>query len=289
MKILAALALLSAVLPARDQVRYPPRPAENEPVADFAGLLKPEDAAEVRSLCEKVRTEKRAPIRVVTIRSMAEYGAAGWPIERYSMNLFSEWGIGSADWNYGMLLLVSTGDRKARIELGSAWGRQQDEAARRIVETHVLPRFRAGDYSRGILEGVRGLQSVALGLGAPPAPGGGPSVPFLGPQKPGLGCGGGIMWIVIIGVVIMVVSSLLRRTGTSAWGPAVGGGGFGSGLAGGCLGSILGNMLMGGLGHRQHDSWRHRGGGFFGGGGGGWGGGSSGGGFSGGGGATGSW
>jgi uncharacterized protein len=280
MKILTVLALLASALPAAAQVRYPPRPAEDEPIVDLAGLIKAEDAAEIRDLCRKIQAEKRVPIKVVTIRSLGEYGASGWPIERYAMNLLGEWGVGSADWNHGILLLVSTGDRKARIEMGNAWGRGQDAAAQGVVNERVIPWFKAGNTSRGLLEGVKGLHAVALGLSPPRAPSG-PAVPAPGGGTPNAGFGCSPMLIVVIIVGIMIVGSLFRRAGSSSWGPGIGGGGFGSGLAGGCLGSMVGNMLMGGYGRH------HRGGGFMGGGG--WGGGSSGGGFSGGGGATGSW
>ena len=65
-----------------------------------------------------------------TIPSLAAYGAGGWPIDRYAMNLMSEWGVGYPEWNYGMLLLVSPGDRKARIELCIA----RVDAKRRTAE-----------------------------------------------------------------------------------------------------------------------------------------------------------
>ncbi|HLY11318.1 MAG TPA: TPM domain-containing protein, partial [Planctomycetota bacterium] len=125
--------LLSAILlwatPPADDVRYPAKPGPRDFVLDEARLLSADDAAAVKALCDEALTKKRAPIIVVTIPSLASYGASGWPIERYAMNLMSEWGIGWEDWNYGMLLLVSPGDRKARIELGASWARRKDDDA----------------------------------------------------------------------------------------------------------------------------------------------------------------
>lgn len=43
-------------------------------------------------------------------------------VEQYARQLFDHWGPGFKDRNYGILLLVSVGDRKARIELGAGWG-----------------------------------------------------------------------------------------------------------------------------------------------------------------------
>ena len=69
-------------------------------------------------------TDKAIPIIIVTIESMAKHGGAGMRIETFATLLFNQWQIGHAklgdqDWNTGILLLVSKGDRKARIELGA--------------------------------------------------------------------------------------------------------------------------------------------------------------------------
>jgi uncharacterized protein len=87
------------------------------------------------------------------------------------MNLYDEWGIGAKDYNYGILLLVSKGDRKARIELGAGWTRERDAASKNIMERDIVPRFKQGDYSGGILAGVRQLDSLAR-VASGPAPSG---------------------------------------------------------------------------------------------------------------------
>ena len=285
--------LLSAILfcadPAQETVRYPAKPGPREFILDEAKLLKPEDAAEIKTLCEEALTRKRAPLIVVTIPSLASYGAATWPIERYAMNLMSEWGVGWEDWNYGMLLLVSPGDRKARIELGGSWARRKDDEARRIMTQKIIPKFKTGDYSRGILDGVRGLHSLTLdavpsrsGSQAPqtappsnaPAP-----VPAPAPEQrfntepdrgfnPGPGCAiGGLGLIVVLVVVVVIISIISRvaRGGVSSWGnngPGYyggggyynRGGGFGSSFGGGILGGALGSMIGNSISNRGHSS-----------------------------------
>ena len=306
--------LLLGTLLAQDGVRYPPKPGPREFILDEAKVLKSEDAAEIRSLCDEVLTKKKAPIIVVTIPSLAAYGASGWPIERYALNLMSEWGVGWSEWNYGMLLLVSIGDRKARIELGGSWERRKDEEAKAVMTERIIPFFKQGEPSKGILEGVRGLQSIALGSVPSPAPRPGSSA-LPGPSSgtgpgtsgPGgfhLGGCGKIPLLVVGLLVVMGLYRMFRRHGASSWGNqgpygsgySGGGSGFGSSLGGGILGGALGSMIGNSLGGRFG-----RGGtpSVFGGGssssGGGTGGGSSfgggsfGGGFSGGGGATGGW
>src|SRR5262245_3224506 len=93
----------------QDHILSPARPGPRDFILDEAKLIQSDEAAEIRILCDEVLTRKKAPIVVVTIPSLESYGAKGWPIERYAMNLMSEWGVGYEDWNYGMLLLVSPG------------------------------------------------------------------------------------------------------------------------------------------------------------------------------------
>ena len=323
--------LMSAVLlcapAAADDVHYPPKPGPREFILDEAKLLTPEDAAAVKSLCDEALTRKRTPIIVVTIPSLAAYGASGWPIDRYAMNLMSEWGVGWEEWNYGMLLLVSPGDRKARIELGAAWARKKDDDARRIMSQSIIPKFRQGDFSKGILAGVQGLHDLALDAvpartthtaPAYPAP-----VPAPVPHSSVSGGGCLVGWlgllaVIVVFVVVISLISRLFRGGVSSWGSSgpgyyggpysggggyYGGGGFGSGFGGGILGGALGSILADQWNRRNYPSGNYPGGsgpsyspppsadsgGGSGGGDSPFGGGSFGGGFSGGGGATGEW
>lgn len=270
--------LLSAVLlwtGAADEVRYPAKPGPRDFILDEAKLLTPEDAAAVKAICDEVLTKKRAPIIVVTIPSLAQYGAKGWPIERYALNLMSEWEVGWEEWNYGMLLLVSPGDRKARIELGASWARHKDDDAKRVMAERIIPKFKQGGYSQGILEGVKGLQAIALDAvprrptkTAPTSPSGSADAPIpppMGkPSAPGSGClpvgGFGLILIAVVGFFILKFVMRMFRGGVSSWGNngprayrQLGGqygggynrgGGFGSGFGGGLLGGALGSILL---------------------------------------------
>jgi len=284
--LLLSAILLSAAAPA-DDVRYPAKPGPRDFILDEAKLLTGDDAAAVKILCDEALTKKRAPIIVVTINSLADYGARGWPIERYAMNLMSEWGIGWEDWNYGMLLLVSKGDRKARIELGGSWARRKDDDAKRVMTDRIIPKFKQGDFSQGILEGVRGLQAIALDAvpqrtvrTAPVSPTTTPAPPtpdhyrlpdpVLNPYErvstPGAACAGisGIGAIVLIIGVFILVRFISRAMGggMSSWGNSgpgyYGGGYYNQGTGGGFGSSFGGGMLGGALGSILADQYNRR-------------------------------
>ncbi|QDU10599.1 TPM domain-containing protein [Gimesia aquarii] len=229
-------------------------PGDREFVRDLAGMLDEKTTKQIKEICDKLLTDKATPIIVVTIDSMAKYGGADMRIETFATILFNQWQIGHAklgdqDWNTGILLLVSKNDRKARIELGAGWGRREDALCRQIMDDYMIPQFKQGKFSEGILLGVEALDKMARKLELPTKPRSAWSY---------------VIVAVVIGLGIFTVISLIRR-GSSGW----------AWLFWGVVFAVIGTILYQMLSNR--------------GGGGGFSGGSFGGGFSGGGGATGSW
>ena len=146
---------------------FPAKPDNKSYITDEANIINPAERLTSNELASRLLAEEKIPLFVVVIPSLIAKDAAGHTIERYAAELFNAWGIGSPQRNYGILLLVSPGDRKARIELGSAWGYDHDRAATQVMNTLIVPEFKKGDYSRGILAGVRGLDALARGLALP--------------------------------------------------------------------------------------------------------------------------
>ncbi len=165
------------------------RPGGREFVRDLANLISDADEQRIKQIAARLLDNADTPVIVVTIDSMADHGGAGLRIETFATLLFDQWGVGQArldgqDWNTGILLLVSKDDRKARIELGGGWRREHDRRASRIMDTEIVPRFRRGDFSGGIVGGVDALDRMARQ--AMPALKGidtGPAVPLLPPEQ----------------------------------------------------------------------------------------------------------
>ncbi|MCC7260386.1 MAG: TPM domain-containing protein [Alphaproteobacteria bacterium] len=245
-------------------------PGDREFIADYANLIDTADEEKIRAVADKLLTERAIPIVVVTISSMANAGMPGMRIETFANILFDQWGIGyeqiqNESWNRGILLLVSQGDRKARIELGADWAHSYDATASQIMDGVIVPAFKQGTFSAGIAAGTEALDKMARDIPLPKTfTRGGAGGTAAQPQWWHYAIMAGI-----VGLMIFTFISLIRR-GSSGW----------AWLFWGAVFSILGIILYNAL-RNSGSSGNFGGGGFSGG--------SFGGGFSGGGGATGSW
>ena len=183
-------------------VTFPHKPASKDMFVDEANIIQSADRTQINEIAFKLLREQRIPLYVVTIPSFAAQGAIDYTIERYASELFDHWGIGYKDRNYGILFVVSVADRKTRIEFGSDWAHRHDNDAQVIMNTIIIPKFKAGEFSSGIVEGVKALDMVARGLALPA-----PQVPY---------------WfypvMILFGVFCVAVIVSLFMNGKSGWG-----------------------------------------------------------------------
>src|SRR5262245_29272210 len=149
------------------QVVFPAAPAPGRFVVDEARLIVPLHQVDIESLAGELKREHGYPVTVVTIRSLAAHGATGYTIERYAAEMLKGWPPDAERQSYGLTLLVSANDRLARIELGSAWRGVHDGRAREIMDHLILPAFRRGQLSEGILAAVKGFDAMGRGRRLP--------------------------------------------------------------------------------------------------------------------------
>jgi uncharacterized protein len=207
--VILALVVLGTIFQSAEaqqgQVTFPEKPQPGNYVIDEAGLISQADRRTINEVAAALWQDNAAPIIAVTITSLADHNAAGYTIEQYAFELFNHWGIGNERHNYGMLLLVSEGDRKARIELGAAWGQNHNDQAQEVMDTLIIPRFREGKFSEGIRLGVRGMDTLARGVA---------------PRMRWLTLGEAIFIIAFIVLTVAVIISLFKH-GRKGWGWAV--------------------------------------------------------------------
>ena len=153
--------------------QIPARPAKQEFFHDYAKAVGKTEEAKIRDLQKQIFVDNGVPIVVVTVTRMSAYEPSATNIKSFARAWFDTWEIGSQKKNEGILILISVGDRKGRIELGNDWGRDFDEYCQRVMDNDMVPEFKKGDYGNGILAGVELLAKMAKAgpNSKPPQPG----------------------------------------------------------------------------------------------------------------------
>jgi len=231
-------------------------------VVDGANILSPQVEAELTTKLENLEKTSGRQLVVATVPRLQ-----GYEIEDYGYQLGRAWGIGEKGTNTGALLIVAPAERKVRIEVG--YGLEPiltDALSSVIIQTAILPKFKAGDLEGGV---TAGTDAIIQQLGLPDEEARAKAEQaFKVSQQAERNTGPSpILVLIVLFIVIVILSNMFSRRGRR--------GGLGSALPW----IILNGMLSGGRG----------GGGGFSGGGGGGGGFSGGGGSFGGGGSSGSW
>ena len=138
-------------------------------VVDNADILSPSTEETITTLLTVHEEATSNQIAVLTVPSLG-----GETIEGYSIRVAETWGLGTAENDNGVLLLVAVTDREMRIEVGLGLeGVLTDAAASRIIRNEMVPRFRSGDFDGGVLVGVERIVGVIEGTYVPleePAP-----------------------------------------------------------------------------------------------------------------------
>lgn len=131
-------------------------------VVDDAGIIDPLARQQLTQKLADFEAKSSDQVVVVTVPSLN-----GEDIETYANRLFRAWALGQKQENNGILLLVAPNDRKVRIEVGYGLeGAMTDALSSVIINGTIIPEFRKGDYSNGVVQGVNGILSVLSGDGA---------------------------------------------------------------------------------------------------------------------------
>ena len=144
--------------PASFQIPAKPSASSGIYVQDYAGVISAPVRSYLLDLGRQLDQRTTAQLVVVTVKSLK-----GAPLEEYSLQVLRQWGIGNREKNNGVLMLISTGDRKSRIEVGYGLeGRLTDSFTGQIQDQYMIPYFRKGAYEEGIAKGYEALaRSIA--------------------------------------------------------------------------------------------------------------------------------
>ena len=215
-------------------------PALTGRVVDSAQMIDPAVREQLTQQLQALEQTSGDQLVVVTVPDLQ-----GVPIEDYGYQLGRQWGIGQKGKDNGALLIVSRDDRQLRIEVGYGLeGVLTDAQSWVIINQVILPKFKAGNFSQGISDGVAAMIQV---VGGEPL-----AVPAhvadanFAMDNPGFSIGLfilliGVLWLcnrmgLPVGAILLAILNSSGRGGGGGGGGGGfrgGGGGFGGGGASG--------------------------------------------------------
>lgn len=138
------------------EIAFPPLTGR---VVDQAKVLSPQAAEALRARLQAHEQSTSQQVVVATVSDLQ-----GQEIEDYGYQLGRAWGIGQKGKNTGAILLVAPTERRVRIEVGYGLeGTLTDALSRAIIETKIIPEFRAGRMEQGIVAGADAMLGVLRG------------------------------------------------------------------------------------------------------------------------------
>jgi uncharacterized protein len=184
-------------------------------VSDFAHVIDAQSKAALEQYCAAVQSSTGAQVALVTLPSLE-----GEPVEDVANTIFHAWGVGSKGKNDGIMLLLSVGDRRSRLEVGYGLeGLIPDGFAGSILDD-MRPALRQQQYGEAMM-------AAAQTIGSTIAKAKGVAINAQLPRHIQPSAGDSIPWPLLIGGGLLLLL-LLFRGGS--------GGGFLPGL-------IFGNMM----------------------------------------------
>jgi uncharacterized protein len=128
-------------------------------VVDQAHLLSPSAVSSLNAALAAHESKTSNQVTVLTLASLE-----GHPLEEFSHQVATAWALGKKGTDNGVLFLIAVQEKKVRIEVGYGLeGTLTDAKSSQIIRHEVVPRFRAGDFSGGIIAGTHAILGTIEG------------------------------------------------------------------------------------------------------------------------------
>jgi len=138
--------------------QLPPPPLRSGYVNDFAGVLSRGEVLRIEQRCYEVLIRAKAELVVVTVPTTAPVKPS-----EYVFWLANRWDLGGPE-NRGLMILLALEERRVESEVGySLEPIITDEESLRILQEHVVPFLREGNYAEGLYQAVDVLGQIIEG------------------------------------------------------------------------------------------------------------------------------
>ena len=141
------------------QFEIPPKPEKETSVYDYVNLLGAVEKGQLEQKLIRYSDSTSTQIVIAIIGS-----TEGENINYLGAQWGQQWGIGQADKDNGILVLLAKDDR--RIAINTGYGVEEfltDLMSKRIIEQVIIPEFKQGDYYGGLNAGADAIFEVLTG------------------------------------------------------------------------------------------------------------------------------
>lgn len=137
-------------------------------VSNPDGILSRDAVARLDSLCYSLKERGIAEVAIVAVDDIASRD-----VFSFSQELFETWGVGDDRLDNGLGILLVKDMREVRFHTGYGLeGVLTDAMCVQIQQDYMLPSFREGDYSAGMVLGVEAVDTLLTSGELPRAEGG---------------------------------------------------------------------------------------------------------------------
>ena len=134
-------------------------PALKGRVNDYAKIIRDSDEREIEEYLAGIEQASGIQIAVLTMPSLD-----GDDIASFGIKVADKWQLGDKEKDNGAILIVAYAEHDLRIEVGDGLeGSLTDAKCGLILRNVIVPEFRDGNYSEGILKGVKNMGAIATG------------------------------------------------------------------------------------------------------------------------------
>lgn len=162
-KISLLIVLIIMVVAAASAATYGVADVPNVHLADSTrfvsnpdGILSEAAVARIDAAMRNIRRTSSAEAVVVVVDDIE-----GGDIDGFATELFEKWGLGKADKDNGLLILVAKDLRRAAIRPGYGLeGVLPDITCGRILREQMFPRFKEGDYDGGLTAAADTVEAI---------------------------------------------------------------------------------------------------------------------------------
>ncbi|PKL15563.1 MAG: methanol dehydrogenase [Spirochaetae bacterium HGW-Spirochaetae-5] len=128
-------------------------------VNDYGDMISPETESLLEERLKSFELSDSTQIVILTVNSLE-----GDAMEDFTIRVAEKWKIGQTKKDNGVILFASKNDRRMRIEVGRGLeGVLTDLLSGRILDNVIRPRFKAGDFDGGFIDGTASIIDACRG------------------------------------------------------------------------------------------------------------------------------